>query len=292
MSILITGATGLLGRAIYAQCQAQFPTLDIIGTGFSRAQAPLVQLDLNDAAAVRAFFAKYQPSVVIHAAAERKPDVCENDPEQTLALNVETSRLLAELCHEQQSRLFFISTDYVFDGKNAPYAENATPNPLNFYGKSKMMAEQAIVAINPSHTIIRVPVLYGEVEYLAESAVTVIAQQIQQNPQSSHDHWAVRYPTHVADVAQTIADLIALPAAQSAGIFHVSDSQAMTKYDMACVIAAALGQNASSLVAVPEPTQSAARPYNCALKDTRLKQLGIVHSRKFDVAIQQIITRS
>jgi S-adenosylmethionine synthetase len=290
MNILITGATGLLGRSLYRTLSTQLSAdYNVLGTGFSRAKAPLLQLDLGDNDAVERFFDTHQPAIVIHAAAERKPDVCENDPEATLALNVGTSEHLAKLCSRFGARFFFISTDYVFDGKAAPYIESAAPNPVNFYGRSKMLAEQAILAVDPQHTIIRVPVLYGEVEKLSESAVTVIAEHVIANPQSEHDDWAVRYPTHVEDIALTLKALILTSAEHCGGVFHISDNQAMTKYSMACTIASALGFNSAALTALPTPTQTAARPYNCALKDTRLMRLGIAHGRDFETAIKACI---
>ncbi|TMP28719.1 NAD(P)-dependent oxidoreductase [Pseudoalteromonas rubra] len=287
-TIAITGATGLLGRTLVKTLEAHY---HIVGCGFRRATPPLVSLDLSDKDAVSAFLDEYVPDVLIHAAAERKPDVCENDHAQTLALNVAASEHLAKQCNQRGIRLFFISTDYVFDGVNPPYVEQATTNPLNFYGQSKQQAELAVLASDPTHCVIRVPVLYGDVEYLAESAVTVIAEQLKSDPHSALDDWAIRYPTHVEDIALTLADLIALPKAQLGGIYHVSDTQALTKYQMAQLIASALGLDGSSLVALPEPTQSATRPHNCALKDTRLHTLGIAHHRDFAAAIGAVLNQ-
>ncbi|MCG7537478.1 SDR family oxidoreductase [Pseudoalteromonas sp. OOF1S-7] len=287
-TIAITGATGLLGRALVKILETRY---NIIGTGFRRATPPLVSLDLSDQRAVHTFLDEYAPDVLIHAAAERKPDVCETDHAQTLALNVAASEHLATQCRQRGIRLFFISTDYVFDGTEPPYREQAKTNPLNFYGQSKQRAEQAVLSIDPAHCVIRVPVLYGEVEYLAESAVTVIAEQLKASVSGSHDDWAVRYPTHVEDIALTLADLVALPAKELRGIYHVSDTQAMTKYQMARTMAPLLGIDAEQLIAVPEPTQSAARPYNCALQDTRLHALGIAHHRDFASAIAAVLSR-
>ncbi|QTL36595.1 dTDP-4-dehydrorhamnose reductase family protein [Pseudoalteromonas viridis] len=287
-TIAITGATGLLGRALVKIFKTQY---NIIGCGFRRAAPPLVSLDLSDQGAVNNFLDEYAPDVLIHAAAERKPDVCETDHAQTLALNVAASEHLAAQCSQRGIRLFFISTDYVFDGTQPPYNEQATTNPLNFYGQSKQRAEQAVLSIDPGHCVIRIPVLYGEVEYLAESAVTVIAEQLKASPSGAHDDWAIRYPTHVEDIALTLADLVALPAKKLGGIYHVSDTQAMTKYQMARTMAAQLGVDAEQLVAVPEPTQSAARPHNCALQDTRLHELGIAHHRDFASAIASVLSK-
>lgn len=283
--IIVTGATGLLGRAIMNTLNKSH---QVIGTGFTRAKHPILPLDLCDEKQVEQLLTQQMPDVVIHAAAERRPDKCENDQQQTLALNVEVSRQLANLCTKLGIHLLFISTDYVFDGTAPPYSESAPTNPLNFYGQSKAAAEQAILSVSPHHTIIRVPVLYGDVEHLAESAVTVIAEQIKEQKATKHDHWAIRYPTHVEDIALTIKNLIALPTEKSSGIFHISDNQSMTKYDMACIIANEVGI-AAKFEALTEPDQSAPRPHNCALKDTKLKQLGISYQRSFAEAVKKAI---
>lgn len=288
-TVLITGATGLLGRAIYTQFSQH--AYKVIGCGYSRAKPPLVQLDLADQDAVSALIKQHKPDVIIHAAAERRPDACENNQAATLALNLAATSFLAELCRTHNIRFFFISTDYVFDGTAPPYAENALTNPLNFYGQTKAQAEQAIMANSKAHTIIRVPVLYGDVETLSESAVTIIAEQIQQNPTASQDNLAIRYPTHVDDIANTLIDLIALPAEQSQGIFHISNHQAMTKYEMALCIADILQLDKSQLIANNTPTHDATRPHDCTLLDTRLKALNISHQRDVKTGLRQVLTR-
>ncbi|AOT09993.1 dTDP-4-dehydrorhamnose reductase family protein [Pseudoalteromonas luteoviolacea] len=286
--IVVTGATGLLGRAL-VKVLSQSNT--VIGTGFSRAAPPIEQLDLHDQAAITTFLDTHRPNILVHAAAERKPDICENDHQATIALNVQAAKFLATLCKDRHIQFVLISTDYVFNGQAAPYIEDAATSPVNFYGESKVQAEQAVLAVSSQHTVVRVPVLYGEVEYLAESAVTIIAEQVIKNPHSEHDHWAIRYPTHVEDIALTLNDLFFQPPEMQAGTFHISNNQSMTKYEMAVYIAKVLGLNSQDLVALPEPSQTAARPYNCALKDTRLKSIGIAHHRDFATAIANVLNK-
>ncbi|WP_286269141.1 dTDP-4-dehydrorhamnose reductase family protein [Thalassotalea hakodatensis] len=284
--IMITGATGLLGRELVNTLSEHH---DIIATGFSRAKPPIASLDLQDQQAVANFIETHQPNVIIHAAAERKPDVCETNHEATLNLNVAASQHLAECCLQHNIRFIFISTDYVFDGDHAPYQENATPRPLNFYGQSKHQAEKAVLSVSEQHTIIRVPVLYGEVQTLAESAITVIAEQVIASSETEHDHWAIRYPTHVQDIALTISDLIALASSQCHGIFHVSDTTKLTKFNIAEIIKTQFSLDDKTLTPLSAPSETASRPFNCALKDTRLHALGIHHTRDFTAAISKAI---
>ncbi|WP_440054672.1 dTDP-4-dehydrorhamnose reductase family protein [Pseudoalteromonas sp. T1lg65] len=282
--VMITGATGLLGRAIYRTLENSF---SVIGCGFSRAQPPFYSLNLSDRSAVEVFLDTHQPNALIHAAAERRPDVCETDHAATLALNVEATQFLAACCAQRGIRLFFISTDYVFDGNDAPYSEQATPNPVNFYGQTKLAGEQQVLAASGEHCVIRVPVLYGQVNELTESAVTIIAEHLQQDANSPQDNWAIRYPTHVDDIAATLGDMLRL--AVKGGIYHISGDQALTKYQMAQAIATAINVDAKAITAQDSPSSTATRPYNCALKDNKLHQLGISHQRDFNTAIQNVL---
>ncbi|RXF02695.1 SDR family oxidoreductase [Pseudoalteromonas sp. PS5] len=284
-TVMITGATGLLGRAL---CQKISHHHTVIGCGFSRAVAPLHQLDLGDQTAVLSFLDTHQPDYLIHAAAERRPEYCERDHQGTLALNVAATEFLAKTCRQRGIRFFFISTDYVFDGTSPPYLESDPTHPINFYGETKQAAERAIIADSELHTIVRVPVLYGEVTTLKESAVTIIAQQLLDSPSASHDHWAIRYPTHVDDIALTLNDVIANP--DVTGIIHISGNQAFTKYEMATIMAQILDVPSHLVTSRATPSGDAKRPKNCALKDTRLLQYGINHQRDFATAVADVLS--
>jgi dTDP-4-dehydrorhamnose reductase len=109
MKIVVTGATGLLGRAVMETLKEHDP----LGIGFSRATHPIVKLDLTDSSALSDFLQKHRPEVVIHAAAERRPDVAEQNEEGTLQLNIESCRVIARLASKLYFKLIYISTDYV-----------------------------------------------------------------------------------------------------------------------------------------------------------------------------------
>jgi S-adenosylmethionine synthetase len=132
-------------------------------------------------------------------AAERRPDVAELHPDTTRKLNVTSVQTLAHACKDRSIWFLYISTDYVFDGKNPPYSETSAPNPLNFYGKCKHEGEVAALGCNPSTAVLRVPVLYGNVEYASESAINILVSLILKPPSTSNalkmDHFQKRYPT-------------------------------------------------------------------------------------------------
>lgn len=176
--VLITGASGLLGRAIMKQF-SNSDKWDVLGLAHSRATGVLKKVDLLDFDETKRVVKNFKPHILIHAAAERRPDVVENDEETCMKLNVGVTKTLASAINELNSDagapehfMLYISTDYVFDGSSPPYKPHDEANPLNKYGKSKLAGEQVMQAYNSDGGILRVPILYGKVESIKESAVT------------------------------------------------------------------------------------------------------------------------
>ena len=202
---IVTGASGLLGRAILKTFETD-PEWEVTGLAKTRARGRLICHDLLDAVATGELLRRERPAVVIHSAAERKPDLCEGQPELTHALNVTATATLCKAAREAGAWVLFISTDYVFDGSRPPYLPTDTPHPLNAYGESKLGGEEATLRAHPGNAALRVPILYGEVERLEESAVTAIACSLLDSAPAKMDHWAVRRPTLVDDVAMLGVD--------------------------------------------------------------------------------------
>lgn len=160
MKVLVTGASGLLGRAVYAHFASR-KDVTVIGVANSRASEPLQQLDLLDTEAVLNKVREASPDIIIHTAAERRPDVVEREPQRCQELNVDVPGRLARMASEIGVRIINISTDYVFDGSKPPYTVDSEPNPLNAYGTSKLLGERAVSENGEQGkaTSLRVPVL-------------------------------------------------------------------------------------------------------------------------------------
>ncbi|CAG8737586.1 7080_t:CDS:2 [Cetraspora pellucida] len=157
MRAIVTGASGLLGRAVYkAFCEAGH---EVTGLAKSRAKNGLRQFDLTDKDKLDALIQELKPDAIIHTAAERRPDVAEENREATFELNVNVPAHIASLSKVYNVLFIQISTDYVFDGKNPPYDVNDKPNPLNFYGETKYQGELAVQNANRQAVILRVPIL-------------------------------------------------------------------------------------------------------------------------------------
>ncbi|CAO3641278.1 unnamed protein product [Cunninghamella blakesleeana] len=279
MKVLVTGASGLLGRAVYRNFKAV--NIPVIGTAFSRASNELLKLDLSNNDEVEQFLTEHKPDVIVHCAAERRPDVAEKDKEGTLKLNAQVPGNLASFSKINNIALIYISTDYVFDGNNPPYNESDTPNPINFYGESKLAGEEAIKKVNKDAIILRVPILYGQVEYNGESAVNLLIDVVKNNTKNGEmDNVCTRYPTNVDDIGRVIKDLAVKKLEQGSsvsGTYHFTAEEKLTKYDMCKIFADILKisidhiqpQNSVS------PNALASRPLNSHLSIKRLQDLNI-----------------
>ncbi|KAF1029133.1 MAG: dTDP-4-dehydrorhamnose reductase [Burkholderia plantarii] len=304
MKVLLIGASGLLGRAIVAEL-APRAGLTLIATVRDRdsagaratglAREALTVLDVLDPAALDAVFATHRPEVVVVCAAERRPDVCERDPAASRAINVRAQAAIAARAEAAGAWTIGISTDYVFDGRAAPYREGDAPAPLNAYGLAKRDGEAALLAASPRATVLRLPLLYGPVVSWADSAVTSLLPAIVGSAQAGAapvemDAWAIRYPTYTPDVARVIAQLVERHAAGHTvtGLCHWSGDEPMTKHEIAQRIGAALGI-APRLTPVTAPRDTTPRPYDCHLDPSRLEALGIGARTPFEVGIRAVL---
>ncbi|KAJ1036173.1 hypothetical protein NDA18_000039 [Ustilago nuda] len=294
MKVLITGASGLLGRAVHQQCNQKGYDTKALAFTRSDPERQLVKLDLTDATALESCLREFQPDVIVHTAAERRSDVVEKDPAASHAINVDAPASIAMLASklDHVPLLINISTDYVFDGFKPPYKVDDAPNPLNAYGVSKLQGERAVAEnAKPGHfTNLRVPILYGKTITNNESAVNVLLDAIQPPAGSTTpkkcDAYAVRYPTNVGDVAKAILKLAEVHAADSfkpvPPTTHFSAKEAMTKYDMCMVlsrIASSVGFETRTDLLDPEyevdPMAETARPRHCKLDTSVLEEYGV-----------------
>lgn len=286
--LLLTGASGLLGRTVHKRFLEG--SWEVVGTAFSRNTDQLVKLDLTKPEEVEEFVKKSKPSVLIHAAAQRYPDQVEKNYEQALKLNVESSEQLARISDREGISFFFISTDYVFDGSNPPYKETDKTNPLNKYGMTKVKAEEAIIAANPDVCILRIPVLYGDEEFLGESALSVLLTNLLD---SSKCHvvsdYEIRFPSHCDDIAVILYQLVEKKFQEPGlnGVYQWCGSEPLTKYGMTKIISEVFNLPMDHITADPTPSHTAARPHNTQLCRGRLESLGIGHHTPFRAGIRR-----
>ncbi|XP_025201510.1 methionine adenosyltransferase 2 subunit beta-like [Melanaphis sacchari] len=295
MKLFLTGASGLLGRAIYKHFLNE-PDWTVCGISFKRTSPGLTKLDLLDKDAVTNLLNTICPDIIVHCAAERFPDKVENDPQTAYDLNVGVSAHLADVANKLNVPLLYISTDYVFDGDKSPYKEIDEPTPINEYGKLKLLGEKAVFAANQNNIILRIPVLYGPVESLEESAVTYLFTGLKKCQHNNElfkvSNYELRNPSSVDDIAQIVFNLVEKKIVSSndiSGIYQWCGKEMFTKYDMVAKMAKIFNMSMEQVVPV-NGQGGVKRPFNTLLDVSRINKLGIGTHTNFEDGIKIVLT--
>lgn len=259
---LVTGATGMLGRDMVAVLESAARGVTAFGRG---------ELDILDAAAVHDAVDGHD--VVVNCAAWTAVDDAESHEDDAYAVNALGAQHLARAAAAHGARIVQISTDYVFDGRSqTPYAEDATPNPVSAYGRTKLAGEELVRAAAPDHLVVRTAWLYGRhgacfprtIARLARErgALAVVDDQRGQ-------------PTWTRDVADLVVRLV--DAEVHSGTFHATSSGETTWFDFAREVVAAAGLDPSLVTATSSDTltRPAPRPSYSVLGHGSLERAGI-----------------
>ena len=290
-TILITGSSGLLGRSIYSTL-SKLSSYNVIGTYYNNKinnDENMIYLDLTDITNISEALNKVKPNIIILSAAERKPDIISNKLDYTKKLNVESTEYISNYAKLNNIFLIYISTDYVFDGTNPPYNTYSQPNPLNEYGITKYQGELALTSnLDVSkYCILRIPILYGDIKSLDESALTSMFTLLKSNKETIVDNICVRYPTHTDDVSKAIKGIIEKGLH---GIYHYSSSELYTKYTVLKMVAEKLNYDIRHLI--PGEVKGAPRPLNSQLDISSLENDGVkFESIKIEDALPKIVKK-
>ncbi|MBS1547890.1 MAG: SDR family oxidoreductase [Bacteroidetes bacterium] len=232
MRILITGSNGLLGQKLISALRND-PTVELLATsrGEDRTADPLGKryraVDITQQPAVDAAFDAFRPEVVIHTAAMTNVDACELDPVACQLQNVTATELLVHAAKRRGSHFIFLSTDFIFDGKDGPYREEDQPAPLSIYGHSKLEGERIVQQAGLKHwAIARTIIVYGIAKGLSRSNVVLWAKGALERAtpiKVVDDQW--RMPTLAEDLAD---GCIRIAKKQATGIFHLSGPDGMS----------------------------------------------------------------
>ncbi|WP_036150923.1 dTDP-4-dehydrorhamnose reductase [Maribacter forsetii] len=220
--VLVTGANGQLGQCL----QKIAPNNKDLAFVFKSSK----ELDITHKEQMNSLFAIEDFNYCINCAAYTNVEQAEKTPEIAFKVNAEGVKNLALICREYDTFLIHISTDYVFDGeKDEPYTVKDVPNPINEYGKSKLLGEKHIQEIIDNYCIIRTSWLYSE---FGKNFYTSILKKAKVGENLSVTDSQTGCPTNANNLAEYILKLIRLQKNEY-GIYHFTDGEAMTWYDFA-----------------------------------------------------------
>ena len=268
MHLLVLGANGLLGSNIIAVARDRGWT--VTGTYHSERPAfeiSLHQLDITDTDAIQEIISEADPDWIVNCAAMTDVDGCEEAPEQAYEVNACAPGDIAELCVERSIRLLHVSTDYVFDGTGqGRYDENASGNPIQEYGASKLAGERAVTDIDPDALIARLSFVYGihrSTDELTGFPAWVRGQLVDgdRTPLFTDQHVT---PTRAGQAAETFCGLIEV---DERGTFHIAARSCVTPYEFGAEIGRRLDAEDALLVkgSLSAVDRAAERPMHTCL---------------------------
>ena len=274
MRVLIIGATGLLGRALLKEWDAD----EVVGVGSREA-------DIRDQAQVRQLLERHWPDWTVLAAAYTDVDGCETNPERAYEVNCNGAVNVARECGEAGSRLLLLSSDYVFDGsKCVPYEVDDAISPLSVYGRTKANAEAAVRGILPDSCIVRTSWLFGAQGRCFPNTILKLAEEKRKLSVVEDQRGC---PTFNRDLARGIAKLTRLGAT---GTVHLTNIDDCSWYELALALVETTGL--ADVVVQPIRTQDllrpAPRPKYSALSPTSARRFGIA-MRSWRETIQEYL---
>lgn len=283
---LITGSNGLLGQKLIGLLAPRAALGELRVVASSRGAnklhdifpaVPFVTMDVTDPMHVRAVLGELAPTNVIHTAAMTNVDACETERDECWKQNTTAVEILAAECAALDAHLTHVSTDFIFDGEAGPYDEAAAPNPVNFYGGSKLAAEEAVKAAGGRWAIARTVLVYGTAHLYGRSNIVLWVRDSLRAGKALNvvdDQW--RTPTLAEDLAD---GCLRLAEQQAHGVFNICSDELLTPYQMALQVVDHFGLDGSLLTRVTANTftQPARRPPRTGLIiDKARRELGYV----------------
>ena len=272
MKTFIIGASGLVGGNCLEYFNAK--NWENIGTYFSFKTDDTVffdtlNLDNPDNFDVK----KFQPNVIVHCGALTHVDYCETNEQESYKKTVLSTKNIVDLAVQLNSKLVFISTDYIFDGTNGPYAETDKPNPISIYGKHKLEAENYVLDNINEAIVLRITNVYGD-EIRGKNFVSRIVEQAQNNQHLTLklpiDQYAT--PINAADIARCLYLLL---NDKQNGIFNIASTDYMNRVQLALRILHYFPNASYDLIPLKTTVlnQPASRPLQGGLKNEKIATL-------------------
>lgn len=264
MRVVITGASGQLGSDL-RELLAQEQKLEVYP--FSRQE-----LDITKQTLIEKLIRDIKPDIILHCAAYTNVDECQLDPSLAFTVNALGSRNIAVEANKYGSKLVYVSTDYVFDGKaNIPYHEFSQTNPLSIYGQSKLAGEEMVRHLCNRFFILRTSWLYG---ISGNNFVKTILRIAQGKDQLTVVDDQIGCPTYSKDLAKFIIELM---STEAFGLYHVSNTGYCSWFEFACAILDLYGLKDKEVkpIKTAELNRPAPRPNYSGLTSLTISSAGL-----------------
>ncbi|MDG1227584.1 MAG: SDR family oxidoreductase [Polaribacter sp.] len=240
VKVVVTGSNGLLGQSLINLLLKEKDVYKVIG--FSRGENrsgrddfSYVSIDITNEKNLKEILLEIEPNFIINTAAMTQVDDCEVDKQACDLLNVSVVEWLAEISDNKNAHLIHLSTDFIFDGIKGNYKETDVPNPLSYYGLSKLKSEEVLINSKIDYTILRTILVFGKVYDMSRSNIVLwVKSMLEKGKEITIVNDQYRSPTYVEDLALTCK--IAIDK-RARGIYNISSNELLSVYEIVQQIA-------------------------------------------------------
>ncbi|MGB4985810.1 MAG: sugar nucleotide-binding protein [Erysipelotrichaceae bacterium] len=276
--IVVTGSNGYIASLV----------MDVNKDKISFIPLYRKDVDLSNPFAVREYFSTLDFDVCFHTAANATTKICEEQPELTHRINVESSIAIADICKAKKAKLIFISTEQVFNNQDgAPFTEDSIPNSVSVYGNHKIEVEEYLKANNDDYVILRFSWMMGLSYPQVKESPNIVRNVLNAISKGCPTKFTVnecRGMTYAYNFALNFDRIIDLPT----GIYHYSNINNMSTYESACYVANKLGCTNVDKYILPDYDRYAEHFRDYRLDSTKLNDLGII-TTTFEDDVDQLL---
>ena len=270
--ILIAGAAGLLGQHLVNKFKDKYSVLavDIADCPFdNHAHIKYIQGDLMKFAALEKEISSFAPELVFNCAGLTDVDACETNRKLAYNLNV---KLVENLLRLDFNKIIHFSSDYVFNGENGPYSEADNPDPIDYYGETKLLSEEILEAAGRRYVIIRSNVLFGFGKNIRPNYITWLIENLKIGRKLDIARDQFNNPIHAGNLADAT---IEIAESDYSGIIHIAGADYLSRYEIALLTAGhfRLDRTLINPVVTSELGQAAERPLKGGLKIDKARKL-------------------
>ena len=290
MKLLVLGGSGLVGNALIKMYHDNF---EIIATYNKN---PISLTDIRslrcslpeDFNRLEEFIQLEKPEIVVNSLGFSNIDFCESNKSNSYSLHVDSTEKICSLCSKLNTKSIFLSSDYVFDGKKGNYSESDEPNPINYYGFTKLTAEK-IVLKNPINTVLRTSVIYDWDDRVR--FFHYVVENLKKGREVITTNDVFNSVTLADSLTQTIYKVITL---EKNGIFHAVDSTCVNRFEFARTIAKIfhLNEDLIKSISIYDTNAVAKRPKNACLDNSKAKNVLGVNFNTVEEGVQQVFKKS
>ncbi len=277
MRVFVTGVKGQLGYDVMNELEKR---------GLTGIGVDIDEMDITDAAACRKVISEAKPDAVIHCAAYTAVDAAEDNVDLCRRVNADGTRNIAQVCHDLDIKMMYISTDYVFDGQGTrPWEPDDERHPLNVYGQTKYEGELAVEELVKKFFTVRIAWVFG---VNGKNFIKTMLRLGKERGAVSVVDDQVGSPTYTYDLARLLVDMI---QTDKYGRYHATNEGLCSWYEFACEIFKKAGMDQVSVTPVTSEQfpAKAKRPSNSRMSKEKLTEAGFEHLPSWQDALERYL---